>query len=306
MTESWDVFICHASEDKESFVRPLAEALRRLGVAVWYDGFSLDVGDSLSKEIDRGIAGSKFGIVVISKSFIGKAWPDHELRGLVSRDVDEDFRILPIWHGVTKKEVRKFSPPLSDKVAIDTRRDDAQEAAITILRVVRRDLYDAHPRAELERLASGEAIEELQEKIEELRSQLSEYRCPHCDSEIVGQEYIEYDEHSSGVVETFACGYSIGGWQERPCPSDPKFPKLEDYDLAIVREKDDPSRYVCYPKPKTDMARRVHLPVGMGRTGDEAREFVVEHYNYVVTPPGQEFRGKWISRSGYKNPDPAT
>ena len=54
MTESWDVFICHASEDKEGFVKPLAEGLRRLGVAVWYDEFTLEVGDSLSKAIDRG------------------------------------------------------------------------------------------------------------------------------------------------------------------------------------------------------------------------------------------------------------
>ena len=62
MPESWDIFICHASDDKESLVRPLAEALRQLGAAVWYDEFSLDVGDSLSESIGRGIANSKFGI----------------------------------------------------------------------------------------------------------------------------------------------------------------------------------------------------------------------------------------------------
>lgn len=164
-TERWDVFISHASEDQEGFVKPLAEALRRMGVSVWYSDFSLEVGDSLSRSIDQGIAKSRFGIVVISLPFIGKAWPEHELQGLVSRDVEEDYRILPIWHGVTKKEVRSFSPSLSDKVAIDTRRDDAQEAAIKLLRVVRRDIYDAHPRSEIEKFASGEAIQELQSEL---------------------------------------------------------------------------------------------------------------------------------------------
>jgi hypothetical protein len=185
MKRRWDVFICHASEDKATFVRPLAEALRRLGLDVWYDDFSLSVGDSLSREIDRGIAGARFGIVVVSPAFIGKRWPDHELRGLVNRDVEEDFRILPVWHGVTKADVRAFSPSLSDKMAIDTRKDDAQEASIKLLRVIRPDLYEPHPRAELERLASGEAITDLQSEIEELRTQLSEYQCPTCGAAMV-------------------------------------------------------------------------------------------------------------------------
>jgi len=278
MTRTWDVFICHASEDKAAFVRPLADALRRLGLDVWYDDFSLSVGDSLSREIDRGIAGARFGIVVVSTAFIGKKWPDHELRGLVNRDVEEDFRILPVWHGVTKDAVRAFSPSLSDKMAIDTRKDDAQETSIKVLRVVRPDLYESHPRAELERWASGEAITDLQSEIEELRTQLSEYQCPRCGAAMIGREYIEYDERSSGEVETFACGYSRGGWLDRPCPTDPKFPKLDDYDLDVTPEKSNPARFVCYPKPKTKMARAVHLSVGMGRTKDEARASVVEHY----------------------------
>ena len=60
----WDAFISHAWEDKESFVRPLAHALTALGATVWYDEFSLKLGDSLSASIDRGLAGSRYGIVV--------------------------------------------------------------------------------------------------------------------------------------------------------------------------------------------------------------------------------------------------
>ncbi len=281
MTQGWDVFICHASEDKESFVRPLAESLRRFGVSVWYDEFSLGPGDSLSKGIDKGIAGSSFGVVVISKAFIGKAWPEHELRGLVNRDVEEDLKILPIWHGVSKEEVIEFSPSLSDKWAIDTRKDDAQEVAIKLLRAVRPDLYTAHPRAELEKLASGEAVRELQDEIEELRSQLAEYQCPYCGSAMVAQEYIEYDEHSSGVVETFECGYSTGGWQESACPLDPEFPKLEEYELVFNSVTDEPrTKWQCYARPKTTMARKVHLDVGYGKTKDEAKKKVEASYLY--------------------------
>jgi hypothetical protein len=84
----WDAFISHAWEDKESFVRPLAHALTALGAAVWYDEFSLKLGDSLSASIDRGLASSRYGIVVLSKAFIAKRWPQRELQGLVAREME--------------------------------------------------------------------------------------------------------------------------------------------------------------------------------------------------------------------------
>jgi hypothetical protein len=98
----WNVFICHASEDNDAFVRPLAVALRQLGVSVWYDEFSLELGDSISRSIDRGLSESAYGIVVLSPAFIGKPWPEYELRGLVNREIGEDKVILPIWHGVSR------------------------------------------------------------------------------------------------------------------------------------------------------------------------------------------------------------
>jgi len=60
----WDFFICHASEDKGEVVEPLAVELAARGVAVWYDRWTLQIGDSLSGKIDEGLANSKFGIVV--------------------------------------------------------------------------------------------------------------------------------------------------------------------------------------------------------------------------------------------------
>ena len=113
-----DVFICHASEDKDEFVRPLAEALRSHHIEVWYDEFALAVGDSLREAIDRGLATSRYGIVVLSPSFFRKRWPNRELNGLVAREMGEDHGIiLPIWHGVDRDQVLTFSPPLADRWA---------------------------------------------------------------------------------------------------------------------------------------------------------------------------------------------
>lgn len=118
--KSFDFFISHASEDKESFVRPLAESLIQNGMKVWYDEFQLQIGDSLRKKIDEGLKFSKYGIVVLSRDFFNKNWPEYELNGLVAREMNGIKVILPIWHNVTRDEVLSFSPTLADKVALNT------------------------------------------------------------------------------------------------------------------------------------------------------------------------------------------
>ena len=113
----WDVFISHASEDKEEFVRPLAELLRQHGLRVWYDEFTLKVGDGLRRSIDRGLARSRYGVVVISPNFLRKEWPQKELDGLVAREVDGVRVILPVWHNISRDEVSRYSPTLADRYA---------------------------------------------------------------------------------------------------------------------------------------------------------------------------------------------
>lgn len=118
--KEYDVFISHASEDKEDVARPLAEALRSNGLSVWYDEFELRIGDSLRRKIDKGIANSNFGIIVISRDFISKGWTNYELDGLITRAVNGEQTMLPIWHNVTKREVLDYSPSLADKLARST------------------------------------------------------------------------------------------------------------------------------------------------------------------------------------------
>jgi TIR domain len=118
----WDVFVCHASEDKDDFVRPLAQGLEAHGLKVWFDEFTLTVGDSLRRSIDHGLASSGFGIVVISPAFLRKEWPQRELDGLVAREIGGVKVILPVWHNVTADSIRKYSPTLADRLAVSSAR----------------------------------------------------------------------------------------------------------------------------------------------------------------------------------------
>ena len=118
--DSKDFFISHASEDKDSFVRDLARVLKKRGASVWYDEFTLQVGDSLRREIERGLINSRFGIVVLSTHFFAKEWPQRELDGLFALDAHGDTRILPIWHQISKDVVLRHSPMLADRVALNT------------------------------------------------------------------------------------------------------------------------------------------------------------------------------------------
>src|SRR5260370_39162280 len=70
--KSWDVFISHATEDKEAVAEPLSRALMKAGVSVWYDAFILKPGDSLMFSIDMGLRKSKFGVVILSQAFFRK------------------------------------------------------------------------------------------------------------------------------------------------------------------------------------------------------------------------------------------
>ena len=125
----YDVFISHATEDKESFVNAFVEELKKRNVKVWVDALRIQWGDSLRKSIDEGLKKSRFGIVVISPYFIAKGWTQYELDGLFEREMSGGKVILPIWHNITKSEVQKFSPSLAGRKAMTTGMMTADEIA---------------------------------------------------------------------------------------------------------------------------------------------------------------------------------
>lgn len=134
--KQYDVFISHASEDKDDFVRTFANSLKSKGLVVWYDEFELSVGDSLRRKIDQGLRNSRYGIVVLSVSFFNKDWPQRELDGLFSR---EDGVILPIWHKISKDEVKGYSPMIAGLMALNTSMFTIEEISDRIAAKVKGD-----------------------------------------------------------------------------------------------------------------------------------------------------------------------
>jgi CheY-like chemotaxis protein len=113
-----DLFLSHASEDKDDIARPLYEALTAHHVTVWFDEAALELGDSLRRKIDEGLRRCRFGLVVLSPHFFQKQWPQWELDGLVTRETSSGAKaILPVWHHVEKHDVAAYSEPLADRVA---------------------------------------------------------------------------------------------------------------------------------------------------------------------------------------------
>lgn len=113
LPKKWDLFICHASEDKQDFVKPLAEALRKKKIDVWYDEFCIEWGDSIRQKIEEGLKSSKFGIVVFSHAFFRKKWPQNELDALYQRMIAGEAKILPILHGIDEADLRSYAPLFS-------------------------------------------------------------------------------------------------------------------------------------------------------------------------------------------------
>ena len=128
----WDVFISHASEDKDEVAAPLAALLTRAGIRVWLDARQLRLGDSLRERIDEGLSKSRFGVVVLSPSFLKKKWPTSELNGLFAREIGGKKVILPIWHQTSQKDIADLSPMMADRLAIKTDRGLREVAAAII------------------------------------------------------------------------------------------------------------------------------------------------------------------------------
>ena len=134
--KQYDVFISHASEDKE-FVDKLANRLQKEGLEVWYDTFIIDWGNDLRTTIDNGLKNSKYGIVVFSKSFLAKKkWTEYELNGLFARERNRVNVILPLWHDVSRSDVEEYSPSLSDRVALKS--DDLDKIAKEMMTKIKR------------------------------------------------------------------------------------------------------------------------------------------------------------------------
>lgn len=135
----WDVFICHASEDKKAIALPLKEGLEKQGVKTWYDIDSSQLGDSFNKIINNAINNSKFGVIIFSKSFFYKDYPQKELSAFIEKESKGKKVILPVLHNITEEELRLKYPILADRRAISTTKA-IEEIVEEIVQVLNNDL----------------------------------------------------------------------------------------------------------------------------------------------------------------------
>jgi hypothetical protein len=113
-------FICHDWRDKKTIAQPIAIGLSKMRCPVWYDEFSIKVGDSLRASVERGLKESKKCVLVLSPDFLNnKGWTRTEFDSIFTRQILEGSDVvLPVWCGVTKQQVFDYSPSLLDRLAV--------------------------------------------------------------------------------------------------------------------------------------------------------------------------------------------
>ena len=129
-----DFFICHASEDKSSIVRPLTNAFQKEGIACWIDEGEIQWGDSITQKVNDGLKISRYVIVVLSTSFMSKNWPKRELFAALNQEASSgEVKVLPLLVGdkVNRDNILRELPLLGDKMYItwDKSPEDVVKAA---------------------------------------------------------------------------------------------------------------------------------------------------------------------------------
>jgi len=113
-------FISHDSRDKTAIAEPLAAELQNLRCPVWFDKFSLKVGDSLRQSIETGLRECSKCIFILTPNFLSNGgWSKREYESIFTRELVENRKvILPVWHSVSVTDVYNYSPILADRFAV--------------------------------------------------------------------------------------------------------------------------------------------------------------------------------------------
>ncbi|MEQ9279403.1 MAG: toll/interleukin-1 receptor domain-containing protein [Balneola sp.] len=130
-----DVFLCHAWDDRKEAAKQLHDLLESSGVSVWFSEKDVLLGSSLLREIDKGLAKSRVGIVLVTPSFLnrvkGEGIADKELSALLARDL-----LVPIVHNTTFEKLREVSPLLGSRSGLSTMEESMQKIALKLAELV--------------------------------------------------------------------------------------------------------------------------------------------------------------------------
>lgn len=138
--EKYDLFLCHAWEDRKGVARELSDKLTTMGVSVWFSEKDLPLGSTMLREIDKGLARSRAGIVLVTPAFLkrveNEGVAEKELSALLAKD-----RLVPIVHNTTYEKLRNVSPLLGSRNGLDTNEDSMDEIAAKLAELFAEDSY---------------------------------------------------------------------------------------------------------------------------------------------------------------------
>lgn len=130
-----DVFLCHAWDDRQTAAKELHDLLESRGVSVWFSEKDVGLGTPLLRAIDKGLANSKVGIVLVTPALLRRlateGIADKELSALLARE-----RLVPVVHKTTYAELREVSPLLASRTGLDTAEEPMAEVAAKLAELV--------------------------------------------------------------------------------------------------------------------------------------------------------------------------
>lgn len=130
-----DVFLCHAWADRKESAKELHDLLETAGVKVWFSEKDLGLGVPMMRAIDKGLANSKVGLVLVTPAMLERlpkeSVADKELSALLAGN-----QIVPIVHNTTYEALRNVSPLLASRSGLDTSEDSMSVIAEKIAELV--------------------------------------------------------------------------------------------------------------------------------------------------------------------------
>lgn len=130
-----DIFLCHAWDDRSDAAKQLHDLLEANGVSVWFSEKDVSLGSLLLREIDKGLANSRIGIVLVTPAFLNRVKAEgiaeKELSALLARDL-----LVPIIHNTTYEALREISPLLGSRSGLNTTEESLDSIALKLAELV--------------------------------------------------------------------------------------------------------------------------------------------------------------------------
>lgn len=136
----YDVFVSHASADKENYVQELQESFKKLGIKIFYDADTIEWGDDWERKIKNGLEKCRYGVIVVTKNFYNRIWTEKELKSFLIRQNNNcENVILPILYNTSIDELKKHCKKscykdLSKIQFVDGNKMDVKDITILLAR----------------------------------------------------------------------------------------------------------------------------------------------------------------------------